>query len=205
MITRSRHWWLILLWVNLLGSLYGFWWYQEQLLATPLRYWLVVPDSPGSTLLFSMFLALLLTGRVWGGAGEPRVWLTGWVSLLAAVAFTSNMKYGLWTATVLPEYARRSGDLTPDIIYLSLSHLGMWFQALLFSWRYRVARSASLAALAWLLFQDYVDYWLLNTHPALPAAWMQPFARDTAIVLSLVWGGYVIWLSLARNGRDTAS
>lgn len=35
----------------------------------------------------------------------------------------------------------------PGIVYLSLSHLGMWVQAILFSWYYRPSRGASLAAL----------------------------------------------------------
>lgn len=201
MIARSRRWWWVLLWVNLPGSLYGFWWYRDQLLATPVKYWLVVPDSPGATFLFTLFLAVLLAGgvpaaqAVPGAMGNGRVWLRGGAALLAAVAFASNMKYGLWTATVLPEYAWRSGDLTSDIIYLSLSHFGMWAQAMFFSWRYRPGRGAALAALAWLLFQDFVDYWLLHTHPALPADWIEPFARTMALTLSVVWGGYLIWLS----------
>ncbi len=35
MITRSSRWWLILLWVNLLGSLYGFWWYLGPAVGRP--------------------------------------------------------------------------------------------------------------------------------------------------------------------------
>lgn len=199
MIARSRRWWWVLFWVNLLGSLYGFWWYRDQLLATPVKYWLIVPDSPGATLLFTFFLVFLVL-RGTSAADRAPVLLCGWAGVLAALAFVSNMKYGLWTATVLPDYAWRAGKVTPDIIYLSLSHLGMWVQALLFSWHYRPSRGASLATLGWLLFQDYVDYWLLNTHSTLPADWMVPFARGMALLLTVLWGSYLLWLS-ARAER----
>lgn len=201
MIARSKRWWWVLFWVNLLGSLYGFWWYRDQLLATPIKYWLVVPDSPGSTLLFTIFLVFLLAGGV-RASGHAPLPLRGWAGVLAAVAFASNMKYGLWTATVLPDYAWRSGLVTPDIVYLSLSHFGMWVQAMLFSWHYRPNRGASLAALVWLLFQDYIDYWLLNTHPALPADWLEPFARGMALILSVLWGAYLVWLSVRTDSKS---
>lgn len=186
--------WQALFWINLLGSFYGFWWYRDQLMATPVKYWLIVPDSPGSTLLFSFFLLTLLTGRFAAAQSKP-IRLTGWVSLLAAVAFVSNMKYGLWTAIVLPEYAIRSGILTFDTVHLSLSHFGMWVQGILFAHYYRPGLPAALAALGWMLFQDYVDYWLLLTYPTLPADWMEPSARSVAVTLSLVWGAYLAWRS----------
>lgn len=191
-IPRRKRWWHILFWVNLIGSLYGFMWYWPQLRVTPVKYWLIVPDSPGSTLLFSMFLLLLLTGHVQSSQEGP-MHVGGWVGFLAALAWLSNMKYGLWTATVLPEFAVRSGILAFDIIHLSLSHFGMWVQGFLFARYFRPNLTPAVAAFTWVLGQDYIDYWLLGTHPTLPADWLEPSARAIAVTLSLVWGTYLVW------------
>jgi uncharacterized membrane protein YpjA len=193
-IPRRKGWWYLLFWINLLGSFFGFWWYRAQLASTPVKFWLVVPDSPGSTLLFSFFILLLLTHRT-QTVGETPVSVTGWSGVLAAVAFVSNMKYGLWTAMVLPTYAAQSGIFTFETVHLSLSHFGMWVQAMLFSYFYRPGLAAAGAALGWMLFQDYVDYKLLDTHPTLPVDSLEPTARMIAVVLSLTWGLYLIWLA----------
>lgn len=100
--------------------------------------------------------------------------------MLGSVALVSNKKYGLWTATVLPNYAAQSGILTFDTIHLSLSHFGMRVQAMMFSYLYRPGLAAAAAALESLLFQDYVDYWLLDTRPSLPTEWFEPKARSVA-------------------------
>lgn len=193
-VATGRGWWAALLAVNFLGSLYGFWWYRWQLAETPVRYWPVVPDSPGSTFLLTLFLGVLLVGRVPGAdpeTGAP-VGLRGWPALLGAVAFASNMKYGLWTATVLPLHALTAGRWTFDDVHLTLSHAGMWVQGLLFLRYYRPSPGAALAAWAWLFFQDGVDYWLWHTHPTLPDEAMEPTARAVALALSLVWGGWTL-------------
>lgn len=195
-------WWRLLFWVNLVGSAYGFWWYRNQLAATPLRYWPVVPDSPGSTLLFTLFLGLLLArgGRLGRRTGAV-TWLSGWPALLAAVAFASNMKYGLWTAIVLPQAGIVTGYWTFDHIHLSLSHLGMWAQGLLYLHFWRPTPVAALAAWAWLLVQDWLDYWAIHTHPTLPAEELEPSVRWIAVALSLIWGACVTWYAVRRERR----
>ncbi len=192
-IAKGRRWWHILLWINFFGSLYGFWWYRGQLVKTPVKYWLFVPDSPGSTLLFSLFLLALL-----GGAGgvtvadaNGRSELRGWLGLLGAVAFVSNMKYGLWTAIVLPQAGIVTGFWTFDHIHLSLSHSGMWVQGLLYARYFRPGLPAALAACGWMYLQDYLDYWLLMTHPTLPEPALFGSVKWIAVGLSTVWGGLV--------------
>lgn len=198
-VATDRRWWRLLFGINLLGSLYGFWWYRHQLVSTPARYWLVVPDSPGSTLLFAAFLLVLLSGAIPSPGPDRRpVHLAGVWGLLGALAFASNMKYGLWTAIVLPQHAIWSGMWTFEHIHLSLSHAGMWVQGLLYARLYRPGVGMALAAWLWLYFQDFVDYWALQTHPTLPAEALEPSVRLIALGLSTVWGGLVVWLAVRR-------
>lgn len=204
-VTLAPRWWRILFWVNLLGSLYGFWWYRWQLISTPVWQWLIVPDSPGSTLLFSFFLWYLLsTGDRWARRDGP-VRLQGWPGWLGAFAFLANMKYGLWTAIVLPQAGIVSGEWAFDHVHLSLSHFGMWLQGILFLRRYRPGVWPALAAWTGMYFQDYVDYWLLGTHPTLPVPELAPSVRLIALALSTIWGIVLLRQALDREPETPLS
>lgn len=183
MVATDRRLWWALFFVNLLGSIYGFYWYWPQLSTTPVKYWLIVPDSPGSTFLLTIWLGLMLAGKDWRRPG---------MQLLGAVAFVSNMKYGLWTATVLPQAGIKYGWQF-DFVHLSLSHLGMFLEAMIFARHYRPPLWAAAAALAWMGFQDFIDYQVLMTHPTLPYQAEFGFARAAAFVLSILWGGFLLW------------
>lgn len=176
-----RLWWA-LLGVNFFGSLYGFYWYWPQLKATPLWQWPIVPDSPGSTFLLFIWLAFMLAGADWR---RPAM------QWLGAIAFVSNMKYGLWTATVLPEAGIKFG-WEFDFIHLSLSHAGMWVQALIFARFYKPALAPAVGALLFMWFQDLVDYKVLMTHPTLPYDSEFAFAAGMAVALSTIWGLFLV-------------
>ncbi|MDK2820448.1 MAG: hypothetical protein PWP31_413 [Clostridia bacterium] len=45
--------------INIIGTIYGYYWYKEQLINTPLIWCFFTPDSPLSTTLFA--LALIFT------------------------------------------------------------------------------------------------------------------------------------------------
>jgi uncharacterized membrane protein YpjA len=185
-IARERRWWWALLVINFFGSLFGFWWYKGQLAATPVKYWLIVPDSPGSTFLLCIWLTLLLAGVDWRKPG---------MQWLGAIAFVSNMKYGLWTATVLPQAGIKYGwDF--DFIHLSLSHGAMWVQAMIFARFYKPSLAPAVGALLFMWFQDLIDYFVLNTHPTLPYESELAYARGMAILLSTLWGGFLIWQAM---------
>lgn len=177
-VALDRRWWWALCAINALGSLYGFYWYWPQLRETPVRYWPVVPDSPGSTFLLAVWLLLMLGGVSWR---RPAM------QLLAAVAFLSNMKYGLWTAVVLPQAGIKYG-WEFDFVHLTLSHLAMWAQGLLFARYYKPALWPAAAAVLWMWCQDLLDYRLLMTHPTLPYPAEFAFARGVAVAWSTVWG-----------------
>lgn len=182
-IATDRRWWWVLIGINFFGSLYGFYWYKGQLEATPVKYWLIVPDSPGSTFLLFIWLVLLVAGVDWRKPG---------MQWLGAIAFVSNMKYGLWTATVLPQAGFKFG-WEFAFIHLSLSHAGMWLQAMIFARFYRPALAPAVGALLFMWFQDIIDYFVLNTHPTLPYESELAYARGMAILLSTLWGGFLVW------------
>jgi uncharacterized membrane protein YpjA len=181
-VAHQRRWWWVLLVVNFFGSLYGFWWYRDQLLRTPLWQWPVVPDSPGSTFLLCLWLGLRLGGVDWRKPG---------MQWLGAFAFISNMKYGLWTAVVLPQAGFKFG-WEFDFVHLSLSHAGMWLQAMIFARHFRPGLWPATGALLYMWLQDWIDYWLWMTHPALPYMSEFAFARGTALLLSTIWGIFLI-------------
>lgn len=193
-IARDRRWWWLLVVINFFGSLYGFYWYGGQLLATPRWQWLIVPDSPGSTFLLTIWLALMLAGVDWRKPG---------MQWLGAIAFVSNMKYGLWTATVLPQAGFKYG-WEFDFVHLSLSHASMWLQAMIFARHYKPALAPAAGALLWMWFQDIMDYYVLNTHPYLPYDQEFAYARFMALALSTIWGLFLVGQALFDRRQKQA-
>lgn len=104
--------------INLLGSVYGYYWYREQLAGTPFYAWPFVPDSPLSTTLFALALGASL-------AGVERVFLT-------IIACTASIKYGLWALAVISHFWWLGGAVTFVESMLWLSHLGMVVQGCIY-------------------------------------------------------------------------
>jgi uncharacterized membrane protein YpjA len=132
--------------VNLVGTLFGFWYYRFQLQTTALVMWPVVPDSPTATMLM---VASLVSWKV----GRNREWLH-------ALAFVGNLKYGLWVVVVQLTIndVLTSGD--PYHWFLLVGHLGMALQALVIH-RYATFTLPGVgAAVVWFGFNDIVDYFL---------------------------------------------
>ena len=62
--------WLLLI-INVFGTIYGYIWYNWQLVETPAIFLPFVPDSPTASLFFVFVLAAFLVGKNWafdGGA-----------------------------------------------------------------------------------------------------------------------------------------
>ena len=171
-----------LLFVNLAGSAYGYWWYHRQLAETPLLAWPLVPDSPFSTTLFAAALAACLAGARF--------------TALAVVACAANVKYGLWAVAVIGHYWWLGGDIAPVEVMLWLSHLGMAAQGVLF-WRpLSYSLPAVWAAAGWMLANDLADY-LWGLHPYLFAPGQERVAAAAAWALSLA----VVFVFFLRRHR----
>lgn len=165
-----------LLCVNFLGSLYGYYWYHEQLAATPWIWWIFTPDSPLSTTLFALALAM-----AWAGKENP---------LLRLVAATSVIKYGVWACVVIADYWLGGNGVAPVEAMLFLSHLGMAAEGYIFLRHWSVTWRQALAAGGWLGLNDYVDY-VGGWHPYLFREDQMVLAATTAVLLS---GGLFLYL-----------
>lgn len=169
--------------LNILGTVFGFYYYSEQLLSTPLHLWIFVPASPIATLLFASSIYLNAKNK-----GLP---------LLNALSFIANLKYGLWTVFCLFYYFETffSGN---SLLYsfMLASHLGMAVQAfLLFKWRTTV-KALTLSSL-WYLFNDFIDY-SLGTHTELYT--QNVFPAEIA-AYSLTFLAFVSGLSLIQKDQ----
>jgi len=168
--------------INGLGSIYGFLWYKEQLAGTPWYLWPVVPDSPLSTLLFTVYLVFYLARRPF--------------PYLGAVAQMGTFKYGLWTVVVLGGYmvTRRHWDW--EFALLTATHAGMALEAYLFMAADPQRRPFIWAAAAWFVINDFFDY-VIGTHPAVP----DPGAIGLVAVQALVLTILAIVMTQVAKGR----
>jgi len=168
-IPHHRGWLRFLVWVNGLGSLYGFNWYAQQLASTPWYLWPVVPDSPLSSLTFAIYLAF----RLWGRSTPA----------LAAWAQLSTFKYGAWSVIVLGGYIARTGDFHPELLLLIFTHAGMALEAYLLMLADPAPRPWLAVCLAWLVCNDALDYGL-GTHPRVPDPQALPIIAIEAFALT---------------------
>lgn len=183
----------ILFAVNLVGSLYGFYWYKNQLIDVGSWLNIFVPDSPTASAAFTVVLLLFLFRR-----RSP---------LLEAFAGVTLVKYGIWAVVMIVWGGIRSSQPFLEALHwtdwmLMTSHLGMAAQAVLYTrfftydWRHLIAVGA------WTLLNDWVDY-NLNLHPWLPVSMMgtEHAVEVFTVTLSLVCLLLFTQLSLLRKNE----
>lgn len=139
---RGMLWFLFI--CNLLGTIYGYYWYSSQLEVTQPIFWVFVPDSPTATLFLTFSIVLWLWGK-----GS---------SIIEGLAFTSLFKYGTWAVimNVLMFYDQKMITITG--VMLILSHGVMAIQALYFAPRMTFSISAFIISMIWLYHNDVIDY-----------------------------------------------
>ncbi|MFD1395017.1 DUF1405 domain-containing protein [Kroppenstedtia eburnea] len=196
---RNRWWWewfvrqldrrrflLILLAVNFLGSIYGYYWYKNQLAATPV-YWLpFVPDSPTASAAFTLVLLLYLINR------RSPFW--------EAFAGVTLFKYGIWAvAMILAGAALSEKPFLESLVWtdwmLMASHLGMALEGVLYSRFFAFGRKEILLVAGWILLNDVLDYGV-GIHPWLPLsmAGTEPAVALFTLSLSLISLLLFTWL-----------
>ncbi|MEE9594305.1 MAG: DUF1405 domain-containing protein [Candidatus Hydrothermarchaeales archaeon] len=141
---------LVLL-VNLVGSAFGFYYYQGLLLSSPLWQWVFIADSPASTILFSFALILVMLNKK-----------NDWLSYASSVYVA---KYGIWTLLVILYYSDYFLAPGRRLFYVTMFilHAGMIVAPLVIIPTIKKHKKHLLLVL-WFLLNDYMDY-VVGTHP----------------------------------------
>src|SRR5699024_5168483 len=110
--------------VNLLGTIYGYYWYKSQLVVTPTIFLPFVPDSPTASLFFTIFLLFFIFHKS--------------VPYIEALAITSLFKYGIWAVVMNLFTLIVDGTLDWQGYMLMASHGAMAIQGLIYAPYYNI-------------------------------------------------------------------
>ncbi|MFF2482187.1 DUF1405 domain-containing protein [Paenibacillus sp. NPDC058071] len=148
--------WLLFV-VNLLGTIYGYIWYGNQIEYTlerhPLWQIVFVPDSPTASLFFTIALLYMLF--------PPRSaskFASGARMVIEGLAVLTSVKYGIWAVAMIVAGGWQGDQLNWQHAMLSASHLGMAAEALLYARFMKAGQWAAVVAAMWLLLNDTIDY-----------------------------------------------
>ena len=134
----------ILLFVNLLGTVFGYDWYMWQLKITDPKFWIFVPDSPTASLFFTLAIFGWLIGKNF--------------KLIEALALITLVKYGLWAVVMNLLTLFETGEIGWMGWMLIASHFAMAVQGVLYSSLYRFSFIHIAIAAVWTLHNDVIDY-----------------------------------------------
>ncbi|ALC90129.1 hypothetical protein AM500_10265 [Bacillus sp. FJAT-18017] len=146
---------MLLLVVNIFGTIYGYIWYGWQLDETPAKFLIFVPDSPTASLFFVFVLIAFLLKRNW--------------PLIEALAIVTLIKYGIWAVVMNLLVFAVTDKLDLIAWMLMLSHLAMAVQGVLYAPFYRIKSWHLVVAALWTLHNDVIDYvfFMLPRYPVL--------------------------------------
>ena len=143
-VLRNRSFLILLFIINLLGTIYGYIWYEGQLSRTPAIFLPFVPDSPTASLFFTIFLGFYIFGRQ--------------VPYIEALAMVTLLKYGVWAVVMNLLTFMMDGSLSPQAYMLIASHGAMAVQGLLYAPFYRFKLRHLVIAGLWTIHNDIIDY-----------------------------------------------
>ncbi|QTM99641.1 DUF1405 domain-containing protein [Sediminibacillus dalangtanensis] len=143
LLTNKQFLWMLLV-INILGTIYGYYWYGSQLAVTPTIFLPFVPDSPTASLFFSLFLGFYLYGRQ--------------APYIEALAIITLFKYGVWAVVMNLLTLFTTGDLVWQGYMLMASHGAMAIQGLLYAPFYKIKLRHIMVAAIWTLHNDIIDY-----------------------------------------------
>ncbi|MDO7905046.1 DUF1405 domain-containing protein [Paenibacillus sp. JX-17] len=162
-LTKRSFLWLLLI-CNLIGTVYGYYWYGGQLEYTLDNYapWLLVfvPDSPTASLFFTIAIGFLLfppSGRLGSGFRQ----------IIEALAVVTSVKYGIWASAIIFAGAAQGEPLIWQDWMLVCSHTIMAVEALVYVRFFLMKPWALLVGAAWTFLNDTIDY-TYGVFPFLP-------------------------------------
>ncbi|MDM5331238.1 DUF1405 domain-containing protein [Neobacillus sp. CF12] len=143
-LLANRSFLLLLLIINIAGTIYGYVWYGWQLKETPALFLIFVPDSPTASLFFVFVIAAFLLKKNW--------------PLMEALAIVTLFKYGIWAVVMNLLVFFAQGELDWIGVMLIFSHFAMAVQAILYSPFYRFKWWHLIVTAIWTLHNDVIDY-----------------------------------------------
>jgi uncharacterized membrane protein YpjA len=143
-LLANRSFLLLLLIINIAGTVYGYVWYGWQLKETPAIFLVFVPDSPTASLFFVFVVAAFLLKKNW--------------PLMEALAIVTLFKYGIWAVVMNLLVFFAQGELDWIGVMLIFSHFAMAVQAILYSPFYRFKWWHLIVTAIWTLHNDVIDY-----------------------------------------------
>lgn len=161
----------ILFLINLVGTIYGYMWYESQLARTPTIFLPFVPDSPTASLFFTIFLLFFLFGKN--------------IPYIEALAVVTLFKYGVWAVVMNILTLIVDGSLDWTGYMLMASHAGMAIQGLLYTPYYQIRIRHLVFAAIWTLHNDVIDY----------VFGMMPTYGSLTLYLNEI-GYFTFWLSI---------
>lgn len=175
----------LLLFINLLGTVYGYDWYMWQLVVTEPKFWIFVPDSPTASLFFTLAIIGWLINRNF--------------KLIEALALITLVKYGLWAVVMNILTLIETGSIGLVGWMLVVSHFAMAVQAILYIPFYKFGLGHIVIAAIWTLHNDVIDY----------VFGQMPIYSNLMIYINQI-GYFTFWLSIACialayfvwNGRE---
>jgi len=182
-ITKPYFLWT-LFFINLIGSIYGFYWYRQQLSETQGILKLFVPDSPTASLLFTLALFMILIKK-------PKPFL-----LIMACGWL--IKYGFWAAIINTHFYLIGGNYTFTNFHLTLSHLGMAAEGFLFINNVDLNKYHILALTCLMIVSDFLDY-QLGIHPWLFAQSQLKIAAFSIALLTIFVSLYCVFMYKNRH------
>lgn len=188
--------WLLFI-CNLLGTIYGYIWYGNQMEYTLEHYaaWLIVfvPDSPTASLFFTIAIGcILLPPRTLWGQTIRRI--------IESLAVVTSVKYGLWASSMI-----FAGQYQGDILQwqdwmLVVSHSVMVIEALVYVRLFKFNSRILIGAAAWTLTNDFIDY-TYGIYPWLPSVLQDNLMEVENFTISLTFFSVAItWIAL-RHAR----
>lgn len=170
---------------SIIGTGFGFYYYEWQLRESPIYYWPLIPDSPFFTLMYVIVLVAYSLGRR--------------SNLFDTFTFIGLNKIGIWSLFVLlydydhffyPQAAAFSS-------VLFLLHIGMILCSFtLLKDMGRPGNALMGMLLAIFLATDYFDY-IVGTHPYLHSGRMDVIGMVALILTVVCWG--LVWIA-AKKG-----
>lgn len=175
--------------INVAGTLIGFYYYWDQLLAASPVLWIFIPDCPLYTMLAAVVLAVYVTTK----RGSDLI------NFIAAVGLA---KYATWTVVIVLGFSSFYFSIDANLYtLLVLLHVAMATEFILPLLLIRqLKRNFVAIALIWFFLNDVVDY-CFGTHPPVPTYGISMIAAFTFLLTPLMVGIAYVVARFLNNGK----